>query len=207
MRLLILLALFGYSASVQSQTFRASLLAGTNFSQVDGDDLLGFHQLGFNGGARVVAVLSDHWRIGPELLYSQEGAHRNANSTTGGTLDRIRFHTVSLPVMAYYHDWRLAAGLGVGYQRLIDYRFVTISGRDVTADQQLRDQAFVLHLGVTLQLSSHWGVNFRWSRNLTDLREGPGDRLVSRSLTLRAVYRLGRQEVPRKQPTNQPLRE
>jgi len=77
MRKLLLLAfLFIGISSLQAQTFQASVLLGTNFSQIDGDELQGFHKVGLNGGIRVVAKLNDRWRIGPEILYSQRGAFR-----------------------------------------------------------------------------------------------------------------------------------
>ena len=34
----------------QQSRFKASVLAGVNLTQLDGDMLAGFHQIGFNGG-------------------------------------------------------------------------------------------------------------------------------------------------------------
>lgn len=177
-----------------TQTFRASLLAGVNLSQIDGDDLLGFHQPGWNGGLRVVAVLSPRWRVGPELLFSQQGAKRNRNSLNISDFDRFRLNTVELPLMLYYKDWRLNAEAGGSYQRLIDYRITDDRGEDITDSLPLRDDLFALHLGVTVYLTEHLGLNFRWSKHLTDLQLADEPRLRGRSLTLRAVYTLGQGE-------------
>ena len=180
------------ATTLGGQTFRAAALAGLNLSQLDGDDLLGFHQPGLNAGLRVVAVLNEHWRVGPEILFSQQGAKRNANSVTQSAFDSFRFQTVELPLMLHYHDWRLTAEAGAAYQRLLSYRIVNTLGEDVTEDYSLRDDAVVLHLGATLDVSPRLGLNFRWSRHLTNQQAGTGPRFVSRSLTFRAVYAIGR---------------
>ena len=191
MRYALLFAVFIACGSLAAQTFRASVLAGANLSQIDGDDLLGFHQPGVNAGLRVVAVLNDHWRLGPEIVYSQEGAKRNRNSLNISDFRRIQLNTVELPLMAYYKDWRFTAEAGVAYQRLVDYRIEDARGEDVTPDYDLTSDLFALKFGVTLFLTPKVGVNFRWSRHLTDLREADDVRWLGRTLTLRAVYTFG----------------
>ncbi len=174
-----------------AQTFRAAALAGGSLSQVDGDDLLGFHQPGVNAGLRVVAVLGEHWRVGPEIVYSQQGAKRNRNSLNISDYSRIHLNTVELPLMVYYKDWRFTAEAGVAYQRLISYTVEDATGDDITENLALQNQAYALNLGVTLYLTPKVGVNFRWSRHFTDLQVEESPRLRGRSLSLRAVYVFG----------------
>ncbi|PPK84071.1 outer membrane protein with beta-barrel domain [Neolewinella xylanilytica] len=177
--------------TLPAQTFLASALAGGSLSQVDGDDLLGFHQPGINAGLRVVAVLGDHWRVGPEILYSQQGAKRNRNNLNISDFSDIRLNTVELPLMVYYKDWRITAEAGAAYQRLIDYRIEDANGADATDQYALRNDLFALQLGVTVYLTRKLGINFRWSRHLTDLQVDDTPRLRGRSVTLRAVYSFG----------------
>ena len=191
MRYAILLAVLLASGTLTAQTFRASVLAGANLSQIDGDDLLGFHQPGVNAGLRVVAVLNDHWRLGPEIVYTQEGAKRNRNSLNISDFRRIQLNAVELPLMVYYKDWRFTAEAGVAYQRLVDYRIEDAGGVDVTPDYNLTSDLFALKLGVTVFITPNVGVNFRWSRHLTDLRDADDVRWLGRTLTLRAVYTFG----------------
>ncbi|WP_168797397.1 porin family protein [Neolewinella litorea] len=192
MRLFLLIGLCCLvGGTLSSQTFRASVLAGANLSQIDGDDLLGFYQPGLNGGLRVVALLGERWRVGPELLYSQQGAKRNRNSINISDFDRFRLNTVEIPFMVYYKDWRLTAEAGGSYQRLIGYWVVDSRGDDISADLPLRDNLFALNLGVTVYLTRRLGINFRWSRHLTDLQLAESPRLRGRTISLRAVYTLG----------------
>lgn len=173
------------------QTFRASVLLGTNLSQIDGDDLLGFHRWGANGGLRVVAVLGERWRVGPEILFSQLGARRNRGSINISDFRAFRLTTAEVPLMAYYKDWRLVAGAGLSYQRIIDYSVEDAGGQDITATTALREDGLAIKLGITIYLTPNWGMNFRWSKQLTDLQQTDAPSLRTRWLSLRAVYTFG----------------
>jgi hypothetical protein len=184
-----------------AQTFRGSLVGGFNLSQVDGDDLRGFHQPGINAGLRVVALLSDKWRVGPELLFSQQGALRNQNAEPVGNLQSLRFQTLELPLIIYYKDWRLIAAAGASYQRLISYRIEDTSGEDISDTVPLSENWIALQLGLTLQLSPKIGFDFRWSRHFNDLQTVASPRLRGRTLTLRLAYTIDKGETIPGQPT------
>lgn len=196
MRTLLLTLLLTLAGALSAQTFRASLLAGGNFSQIVGDDLNGYHQIGLNAGVRVVAVLNDRWRIGPEILYSQQGSRRNANSINTSAWDRFDLNTLEVPLMVYYKDWRLTAEAGLSYQNLFDYRIISSGGEDVTAGTPLNTHLLAFKAGVTFFATEKLGVNFRYSRHLTDI--DPDDSLNTffkgMSISLRLVYTLGRGE-------------
>ena len=58
-----------------AQSFNSGLIAGATFSQVDGDNYAGYHQLGFTAGAYVNLPLDDYFSAQMELKYSLLGAH------------------------------------------------------------------------------------------------------------------------------------
>lgn len=204
MRTLLLVLTLTAAASLPAQTFRASVLAGGNFSQIDGDDLFGYHQLGVNAGVRVVALLGDRWRVGPEILFSQQGARRNRNSLNISPFNRIDLTTLEVPLMVYYQDWRLTAEMGLSYANLFDFRVVNDREEDVTATTPLNSDLLAFKAGVTFFVSANVGVNFRYSRHLTDI--DPDDSLNTsfrgRWLSLRLVYTFGRGETLPK-PSNE----
>ncbi len=191
MRALLLIISLFFAPLLPGQTFRASVLAGANLSQIDGDDLLGFYQPGVNAGLRVVALLGEKWRVGPEILYSQQGAKRNRNSANVSEFREIRLNTVELPLMVYYKDWRLTAEAGASYQRVIDYGVTDFRGEDVTTAYPFANDLVAIKFGVTLYITPNVGVNFRWSKHLTDLQLADDPDLRGRTLSLRAVYTLG----------------
>ncbi len=191
MRVLLLILILFFPPLLRGQAFRASVLAGANLSQIDGDDLLGFYQPGVNAGLRVVAVLGEKWRLGPEILYSQQGAKRNKNSANISEFREIQLNTVELPLMVYYKDWRLTAEAGTSYQRVIDYGVTNFRGEDVTTVYPFATDLLALKFGVTIYLTPNVGFNFRWSKHLTDLQVAEEPRLRGRTMALRAVYTIG----------------
>ncbi|WP_187271177.1 outer membrane beta-barrel protein [Neolewinella aurantiaca] len=201
-KLLFLLLILG-SASAGAQTFRASLLAGGNFSQIDGDDLFGYHQFGLNAGIRVVAVLNDRWRVGPEILFSQQGARRNQNSANVSAFDQIDLNTLEIPLMVYFKDWRLTAEAGLSYQNLFSYTIISSGGEDITAATPLNSDLLAIKAGVTFFLTERLGLNMRFSKHLTNIDpdQSLNTSFKGKSISVRAVYTLGQgEELPRPAP-------
>lgn len=190
--LLSLLLLIGFSPLLSGQTFQASVLGGMNLSQIDGDNLAGFHFLGANAGLRVVAVLGDRWRVGPELLFAQHGSRISNSDFSAFDFESIRMNTVEVPLMVYFKDWRFTAEAGFAYQRLISYRVLDLGGADITNELPFNEDLFNFQTGVTLYLKPNLGVNFRWSKTIGDI-EARDDNLTlrARTLTFRLVYTIG----------------
>ena len=200
MRKLLFLPLILCSCLLGAQTFRASLLAGGNFSQIDGDQLFGYHQFGVNAGIRVVAVLNDRWRVGPEILFSQQGSRRNQNSANISSFDRFDLNTLEIPLMVYFKDWRLTAEAGFSYQNLFSYTVISSGGDDITAATLLNSDLVAIKAGVTFFLTERLGLNMRFSKHLTDIDQGNSlnTSFKGKSVSVRAVYTLGRgEELPR----------
>jgi hypothetical protein len=190
----LLLSFFLLSSTVAltAQTFQASLLGGFNMSQIDGDDLLGFNYLGCNAGMRGVGVLNERWRVGPEILYSQQGSRRGNNEVNLSNYDRFALNTIEVPLMVYFKDWRFTAEAGIAYQRLINYKIEDAGGADITEDIPFREDLLNFQVGVTLYLRPNFGLNLRWSKHLTDLEANDGNLILKgRSISIRAVYILG----------------
>ncbi|MCK9339034.1 MAG: PorT family protein [Bacteroidales bacterium] len=119
-----------------SQRFIGSVIAGMNLSQVDGDEVYGFHKAGFNGGASVMLPLDARfkWFATVELLYSQRGSYRSAwraNDSLSPSEhivnednsipfnDKIKYKLnldyVEVPIVFHYEDFRTGWALGAGF--------------------------------------------------------------------------------------------
>ncbi len=190
---------------VAGQTFQASVIGGFNFSQIDGDDLFGFHKPGINAGIRVVAILGGRWRVGPEILFSQQGAKRQDNSFNISPYDAFRLNTLEVPLMAYYKDWRLVAEAGFSYQRLFSYEVDDSLGQDITAVTELQDNLVAFKAGVTYLLNPNWGINMQWSKHVLDIdvENQINTSFKGRSVSLRLVYTFGQGEALPKRTTEE----
>ncbi len=129
-----LFSLFSPSAAAQSyyeelpRTFYGGLVAGANFTQVDGDRFAGYHKLGMNIGGIVYTQFAPNLAVSLEILYSQKGsrAHKAQLSTSQAYLvqsHRIKLDYAEVPVMLCYFDKRKSHfGLGFSYSQLIQNR-------------------------------------------------------------------------------------
>jgi hypothetical protein len=172
-----------------AQTFRGFVVAGSTFSQVDGDNLAGFHRLGFNGGLGVYYDLSDRWRSSLSFQYSQHGARATGRerALTTTLFEDIQLDYVALPVDIHFMDWlsadeyyyRLEFVAGLEYRRLINFSVLDINGSDLTEVVDFRPNGLAGRLGVWYSLNLKWAAGFIWSQAILDLNGNPNERRLS----------------------------
>jgi len=90
---------------LSAQTFRGGLLVGINFSQIDGDNIYGYHKLGLLGGVTVRTSLRPRWDIALEMLYDQQGSSVFTAFTNRDDPGQIILDYVSFPLIFKYKDW------------------------------------------------------------------------------------------------------
>ncbi len=110
-------------ASTQTQKFKAMAIVGLNASQIDGDNLYGFHKLGIQTGGRLSYQNSKILDVAMEMLYSQRGSAVRIFGNKEG--DKISLQYIELPLLVSVRDWlieeggyykvRAEAGLSYGY--------------------------------------------------------------------------------------------
>ncbi len=184
-----LLSLAVAQPSTEGRRFIAGIVAGVNLSQIDGDDLVGYDQIGLNAGARVATVLSERWQLSLELLFSQQGSRKTRNDPPSAALESIRLNFVEVPLLINFQEWRFHVSAGVSYARLINARVRDILGEDVTDTLAYQDNNFFLLLGATYYFNDRFGLNVGWSRALTNQQGLPnGNRLLGKSILIRGIY-------------------
>lgn len=70
---LTLIAFLPFTFS-HAQFFKASLIGGGNFAQVDGDHIAGYNKLGLHAGIGIEHDLTEQRSVGFEILYAQKGS-------------------------------------------------------------------------------------------------------------------------------------
>jgi hypothetical protein len=178
--------------------FEAGVVAGLNLSQVDGDKLRGFYKFGFQGGIKADAVLSERWKVGIEILFSQQGARKSNFDVPSSELDveSIHFNMVEAPLLVHFRDWKLQVTAGGSYGNIINYTVTEITGDDGTGTHPLSQDVFSLILGGSFYFTENWVLDVRWSRWLgspysEELAETNEQTLVpwiGRTITIRGCY-------------------
>ncbi len=177
------------STTTQAQRFQGGITAGFNMSQLDGDRLAGYNQIGLIGGLRASAQLAEKWNLTLELLYSQAGSDRSRSDDPSSIYDNIRLNMVEAPVFVSFTDWKFRVYLGGSYSRLINYKVIDAVGEDITDNQTFNPDLFSLVLGATFHFSEKFGLDVRWSKHLNSLQADAGDgRILGRQVSIRGIY-------------------
>jgi len=175
------------------QTFEASIVAGINLSQLDGDKLSGFNKLGLNTGLRVSADLSERWSLSTEFLYSEQGASAVPTDDFASIYDKIKLKYVEVPLMINFSDWKILASTGISYNRLAAYEVIDNLGEDITEQEQYNDNVFAIVFGATMFLNEKIALNIRWSKYMNNLRvtsDVDTARFLGRNIGIRMYYKL-----------------
>lgn len=112
----VLLMLAGVACGTANaqQRFDASVFAGLNFSQIDGDGDGSYNRMGLRGGVGTSFFFGwderTPWRMVVELAFAQKGSTVNNN----GWQRRIALNYVEMPVMMSYTLLANRLRLGVG---------------------------------------------------------------------------------------------
>jgi hypothetical protein len=170
-RSLLLLVLFitlWASGFGQERRFRAGLAAGLNFSELEGEGIMDY--FGLNAGITGAMQLSDHFQIGTELLFSQNGEYVLPEFYPDVPYGRIRLNHIEIPV---HVDWLLSTvkedrqifwsiSLGAAYTRLLSYYAEDLQ-RNILTDRiiyQSRD-GWQAQAGITIFFSPDIGLNLK----------------------------------------------
>ena len=178
-----------FSTIATSQRFAAAAFAGINFSQIDGDQLAGYHQIGANAGLQVYTSLSDRWELVTGMGFSQLGSNKSVNDPQSAALDQVRLNYVEVPALLSFNEWKFKVSGGLLYSRLINYKAIDYVGADVTDLQNWRDNALSALVGVSFVPEGQWVLDFRWFKAFTDLQADSGAAgLLPKNFTLRGLY-------------------
>ena len=185
--LLLLLLLFALCPSLHAQRFKGAVMGGMNISQVDGDEVYGYHRIGGQIGLAAILPLKK-WDITLETVFNQKGAFQKAQyehwdyDTTFNTIDStlytgaydLRLNYVEIPLMVHYTDKeRYTVGIGFSYGRLVNFTEIEHGGNvppySDTVKFSKNDYSFLadLQIRVWKQLK----FNIRFSYSMVALRE------------------------------------
>lgn len=181
--------------------FTASIVAGANFSQIDGDEDAAYSKVGFNGGARGGVRFGDRMELCTEILFSQKGSYIKSLDKT------YHLDYMEVPLLFYYKDWeaadknnrkymRVMIGGGFSYSRLLNstikqYGTELEDGQSGYAKFLSNDLMFMLDANIFF--TRNWGINIRWARSLLTIVERPIRQNISyainRSIIVRVLFR------------------
>ena len=163
--------------SVSAQIIKGTVIAGGNLSQVEGDEIKGWSQLGFTGGlGAIVPFAGGNWGINLETLFSQKGSFQKKQFESDSLTNeyRLRLNYFEIPLYVTYTDKEVVSfGLGGYWARLVSAKEQEHSGSQEpyidTVPFNNYDVGFLIDAKV--RIWKHLHVNVRYSQSLTYIRE------------------------------------
>ena len=158
------------SGHAQTSKFNAGIIAGLNFAELEGEELMDYY--GLNAGIIGTVGVSKHAQLGMELLFSQNGEYILPEFYPQLDYGKIRLNHLEIPIHIdwlikvfqrdKFYDWNL--NLGVAFTRLLGYKAEEMGGFDVT-DQVVygNKTASLLQAGTTYHFSDKIGLNLKAS--------------------------------------------
>ena len=123
-RIIIVILVTGTTAvSVEGQALHASVFAGVNASQVDGDTYSGFNKVGLTAGAFLNRLIDFNIYWQAELKYGMRGVYEGPDENSPD-LYRSTYHVMELALSVHYlYQNRVMVELGTSPELLIAARF------------------------------------------------------------------------------------
>lgn len=157
-------------AKSQNARFNAGIIAGLNFSELEGDGITDY--FGLNAGLIGTARIAKHAQIGIEFLFSQNGEYVLPSFYPQIQYGQIRLNHIEIPVhidwligvfqREKFYDWNL--NIGVAYTRLIGYTAKNMEGMEVTNQIVYENrEAYLLQAGTTYNFTKKLALNFKAS--------------------------------------------
>jgi len=182
------LDLLGQKSTKTANTnrFEGAIIFGANFAELSGEDVSDF--IGVNVGFRGTAKLKDKWRLGLELLFSQQGEYLEVKSYPNVPLQKILINYIEVPLQL---DWQVVQkgkktawlNFGGAFAKLINHQLIAKDQNDISPLLVWEQESAVLiTFGATAFFNDHIGFNFRGAQSLNSLDLSP-------TLSFRGLFR------------------
>lgn len=198
-----------YSNNPEYEELQGGLVAGTNFSQVDGDGYKGYDKFGFTGGGILYLPFGNNVglpfdatiALSLEVLYEQKGAHGNgAVFNTNVTSQDIRLQYAEIPVQINLFRGTRKSNFGMG----LALGYLGFSEETIEEDNTVTlkngypfhkfDLSYVLtaniHIFNGLFISPRFEYSLLSVRN-NNSRFGGRDQQFNNTVSLRLMYLIG----------------
>lgn len=155
--------------------FTAGLIVGSNFSQIDGDNVAGYTKLGLCAGGVLYTNFSSKVSISLEILYSQKGSRSSFAYPSVSKLYNIIHYSetvnyAEIPLLFNLYDKRKShASIGFSYNQLISTKETAETIPQIPVDYfnsypfKKNDINFLLGASVHIINGLYAGLRFQYS--------------------------------------------
>jgi hypothetical protein len=166
----VLLLLF---ANIIAQNIKGGIYAGFNLSQVDGDEVYGYHKIGFNGGPTAIIPLRKNFSVSIETIYNQKGSYQKPFKDTSYGMYRLRLNYVEVPLLIHIKDKnKINFGAGLSWGKLVTFKEweheIPINWTKDSIPYKKEDICALVD--IDLPIYDRFRFNFRYSYSILKIR-------------------------------------
>jgi len=189
------------------------LIGGINLTQVDGDQVYGFHKVGANVGVGGILPLGHHLSLSLDILYDERGAYRKyapqSDSISHIPYYSLKWNYLTAPLMLHYEDkttWTF--GLGFSWGRMIAFKELEHNkpqswNRTDTITYRTKND-FDIIADIRFRIWKHLKMDFSYSYSMAKIRTrlfNNGAKQWNRDqynnvITIRLLYYLNEKYMP-----------
>lgn len=193
-KLIGLLFLLTCLSSAKAQ-FSNELILGMNATQIGGDNLAGFNQIGLKTGVSSIIGLKNGWKARIELTYSQKGSRRPVKADDPNARDKyfIRINYFEIPLLGELElnkNLSVVVGPTLGY--LLNAKVVSGLTEQDQSEQYFKFDYSVL-AGFHYGINERTNVALRFSNSVLPINIGATNTFrnfynTTTSITLRYIF-------------------
>lgn len=167
---------------LDDQRFTIGLVSGITLAQIDGDDLQGFDKVGFMGGLRSIARVTERFHISTELIYNQRGTQTENYRQSLRGRRRLYTNYAEINVQLNYKEWyspfsqiyKLQLFAGASFGRLLkakSFDNIEVELNFSELSKEFNSNDISIMGGIHYYLTKNIGMGFRFARSLNLLYE------------------------------------
>lgn len=165
-----------FSVFLQSQVFDGMISSGMNFTQVDGDELIGYRKIGFHAGPGVRSHLGGKWYFSLETLFNQKGSYKKYPNQWDDSMSlpyyKLILNYADVVGLLHFDDKALWFGAGFSAGRLGSMKEIE-RGKIVPwtySTRPYRKMDYNVIVSVMFRLKGNLFFNFRYAYSMRYIR-------------------------------------
>lgn len=170
----LLFLVFAEMSATSQNRFDATVFAGLNMSQIDGDGAGSYNHPGLRAGVGTSFALGDvqsPWRMVVELAYTNKGSHIEDYDR------KLSASYIEIPVMISYNcfDNRLRVAAGVAPAVLVGSKVTNYGAEDLPSQENFTAFDWLpLTLSLRFRVFDHLGLEVRYQNSFLSITKENG---------------------------------
>ncbi|GAA5219759.1 hypothetical protein [Membranihabitans marinus] len=188
--LISILSLYFIDSSIcQNNVFSGQIIIETNFSQIKGDQLAGYHKVGLGGGLGVSYRIHRRWDLNINLLYRNIGSR---NSIFFKKQVSISHNIAQIPISISYLTWwdnglaKFQFDFGIVPGRILESKIKY--NNFLPYVEKVKKNDLSLFTGFGLWMNRNHGIFATYTRSMTNFLEVPDESIALKTYFLSLQY-------------------